>query len=259
MISNLSLRTTVLVVSILISGILIPYAAFASPIFETETAETTNSFFEPEQSIANPLWFFDDFSFNENSRITNLDVVVYDETEVYVVFGDLSSTSNISNVFLSYTNSSIINVTNGFFVDTFNVTQTVQLDFDSFDRTFPAFDSSTCTVATDPKIAVTDSFVFVAWKDELDDETNLGDNDGCDGPGGGATRIATIAIPKGNFDDLTTAFFDPLTTKPAYHPIPNTPAPAASFSIAANGTTAYIAWGTTTETVSNIYDRTICV
>ena len=83
MTSNLSLKTTVLVVSILISGILSPIGVFASPIFETEKAETGNSFFEPEQSIANPLWYLKSFGApNEHSQITNFDVVVYDETEV---------------------------------------------------------------------------------------------------------------------------------------------------------------------------------
>jgi len=167
MITHLSLRTTVLVASILISGILIPVGVFASPIFETETAETGNSFFEPEQSIANPLWFID--SDNENSQITNLDVVVYDETEVYVVFGDLSSSSSVSNVFLSYTNSSIANVTNGFFVDSFNATQTVQLNENNWDNWGL---SNICNDAFQPKIAVTDSHVFVAWRDQLDSNWN---------------------------------------------------------------------------------------
>ena len=99
MTSHLSLRTTVLVVSILISGILIPIGVFASPIFETDTTETGTSFFEPEQSIANPLWFIDPDE-NIRTQITNLDVVVYDETEVYVIFDDLSSSVGISNVFL---------------------------------------------------------------------------------------------------------------------------------------------------------------
>ena len=53
MTSNLSLRTTVLVVSIVFSGLLIPYAAFASPIFETDSVKVGSGFvfdFEPEQS-----------------------------------------------------------------------------------------------------------------------------------------------------------------------------------------------------------------
>jgi len=45
MISHLSLKTTVLVVSILLSGILIPIGVFASPIFETLTAETVETSF----------------------------------------------------------------------------------------------------------------------------------------------------------------------------------------------------------------------
>ncbi len=90
MTSNLSLRTTVLVVSILLSGILIPYTAFASPIFETDTQATGNSFFGPEQSITTPLWF--DFATdNEKPQISNLDVVVYDENEVFVIFTNFFS------------------------------------------------------------------------------------------------------------------------------------------------------------------------
>ena len=156
MISHLSLRTTVLVVSILLSGILVPYTAFASPVFETDTQATGNSFFETEQSITTPLYF----SFatdNEDPQISDLDVVVYDETEVYVVFKNSISFSGLSNVYLSYTNSSITNGPNGYFVDSLNSTQTVQLNENGWDRStaigaFNPVNTLLCHSAFEPKL-----------------------------------------------------------------------------------------------------------
>ena len=175
MISHLSLKTTVLVVSILISGILIPIGIFASPIFETDTNETGDSFFQPEQSISNPLYNFQvdnngGLAANVASQISNLDVIVYDTSEVYVIFQENSLSTagvGVTNVFLSWTNSSTINGTSGqpYFVDSFNSTQTVQLnenDWDNFEGFGYPF---VCNAATQPRIAVTDSHVFVAWTD----------------------------------------------------------------------------------------------
>jgi len=249
MISNLSLRTTVLVVSILISGILIPIGIFASPIFETETAETGNSFFEPEQSISNPLYLIQVANFPGDgvieSQISNLDVVVYDTSEVYLVYLDVSL--GVTNVFLTITNSSITNGTSGqpYFVDSFNSTTTIQLNENDWDN-FVSGGPFICNSATQPKIAVTDSHVFVAWND-IASTAAAGS---CPSPDPSSRRIAAIAIPKGSFDDLTTAFFNPVSTTPAYFDTGDDL--PVSFSIAANGTNAYIAWENATDNSVNI-------
>lgn len=254
--SNFSLKITVLVAAVLISGVLVPYTVSASPIFETDTAETGNSFFETEQSITNPLYLTtvtgNPAANLEQATISNLDVVVYDDTEVFMVFQD--SHAAINNVFLSYTNSSIVNgtSTNGFFVDTLNSTQTVMLNENSFYVPNPAqfnipLSFTVCNGASSPKIAVTDSHVFVAWIDQRVTSD-------CGGNAVEKDQIATIAIPKSNFDDLTTAFFNPHTaasgTSPAYHVTTDTV--PSSFSIAASGSTAYIAWENPTDTSINL-------
>jgi len=259
--SNLSLKTTVLFAAILISGVLVPYTVFASPIFETDTAETTNSFFETEQSITNPLYYTSVTPPFNSARISNLDVVVSDTptgTEAFIIFQD-SYDAPLNNVVLTYTNSSITNgtSTNSFFVDTINYTRTVILNENGFDVPANRADGTggpivnipppnLCNTASSPKIAVTDSHVFVAWIDQ-----RL--NGICSYAGGTENRIATIAIPKSNFDDRTTAFFNPFTvtggTPPAYY---DTGSITLGFSIAANGTTAYIAWEDQDDTSVNL-------
>jgi len=91
MISNLSLKTTVLVVSILISGILIPYTVFASPIFENDSFKVgpgPEFRFEPEQSWSR---ITTDVAVAGQGKISSVDVVVFEgETlqEVYILFVD---------------------------------------------------------------------------------------------------------------------------------------------------------------------------
>jgi len=244
MTSNLSLRTTVLVIAILFSGILIPYTAFASPIFETDSAETGNSYFETEQSITNPLYFHWTPD-NEPSKVSNLDVVVYDETETFVIFTDFSNANGNRNIFLSFTNSSIANVTNGFFVDLHNSTQTVMLNENGFDvETFIGsgiqVDANLCHEATEPKISVTDTHVFVIWRDN--------DQSASCGSTGSVNSIAAVAIPKSSFADISsTAFFNTFTTRPAYFSSGTSLPTSTTLSLAANGTNAFITWENTTS------------
>ncbi len=99
MISYLSLRTTVLVVSILISGILIPYTVFASPIFENDSFKVGPDFrFEPEQTWAKPT---SSGVSDGKGAISSVDVVVYEgETlqEVYVLFLEYSIEPNANSI-----------------------------------------------------------------------------------------------------------------------------------------------------------------
>jgi len=214
MMSNLSLKTTVLVVSILLSGILIPYTVFASPIFETDSVLVGDGIldftFEPEQSWS---WPDDDSPFG--GKISSTDVAVYDgaiSQEVYVLF--VEYTQNPKKIYLAYTNDTTQHPNTGspYFVNSTNNESTVKLN-----KEIPTGGSQFCntphiTANTLPQVAVTASHVFVSWVDIID-----GVPGACDGNANEGYAIATIAIAKSSFDDLTTtAFFDPTTTSPAF-------------------------------------------
>ena len=166
---NFSLKSTI-VFSILFT-VFVPIAVFAAPVFVTDTTGTSAEgpapldpifYFDPEQSIVNPL-YFDNFA--RTTQVSDTSVIVIanatDPTlqEVFVTFLDASKTST---VYLSYTNNLIKNFTGGspYFVDSFNSTQTVMLSENDFD--IAALPNTACNIASQPKIAVTDSHVFVS-------------------------------------------------------------------------------------------------
>ncbi len=170
MISNLSLGTTVLVVSILISGILIPVGVFASPIFETDTTQDGDFYFTPEQSIGPPTI--------AQLQVSDLDVVVFNGTssqEVFLSFTDPSK--GIS--YLSFTNDQITNPNTGlaYFYDLTNDTSTVQLN----ENNVAGGTNFICNVASQPKVSVTDTHVFVTWLDALDDDGGGSGSGVCNG------------------------------------------------------------------------------
>ena len=166
---NFSLFTSVLVFSLLIT-VLVPFAVFAAPIFESDTVPNgtiPNFFFEPEQSITNPL-YFDNSVFV--TQITDLDVVVRANAsnpeihEVFVTFLDQRATDT---VYLAYTNNLITSFSGApYFVNSFNTTQTVVLSENN--RELSAVTTTVCNIASQPKVAATDSHVFVTWIDQTD-------------------------------------------------------------------------------------------
>jgi len=162
MMSHLSLKTTVLVVSILISGILIPYSVFASPIFENDSFQpggAADFHWEPEQT-----WSNEDGS--GKARVTSTDVAVFaGETlqEVYVIFVANPDGAG-PRVHLAYTNNVTLNPFSGspYYADFFNTTSTVKLNENDSPQfcNFPIISPNVL-----PQVAVTVSHVFVSWLD----------------------------------------------------------------------------------------------
>ena len=237
MINNLSL-ISLLAISVL-TLVMVPITVFAAPVFETDTdfiddlpSDTFYGAFAPEQSIAYP--FYDDWL---DTQISDLDVVVManatDQTlqEVFVIYTDQKRTTS---TFLSYTNNLILGPTGlPYFVDSLNTTQTVLLSEN--DREGGTQLGSVCNDSSLPKISVTDSHVFVTWRDQGNADCSS-DSD----------RIAALAINKTSFADLTTdPFYDSVDNSPAY--FDTNDEPTLTYSMTANGTNAYIVWENSTS------------
>lgn len=222
--------TQVLAISVLILGVLVPIGVFAAPVFETGTVLVGPGFhFAPEQSWSNT-------DNSGNGQITEVDVLVYDggaKQEVYVSFVLFTNPT----VYLAYTDTLQLNANTGspYFINfQTNSTQTVALS--------EWTGQSICNQGSQPKVAVTSSHVFVSWIDREDTEGDVTVFTNCDGTVE-SERIATIAIEKSKFSLLNSAaFFVNATSRPAYF---DTGADiAASYSLTADGSNAYIAWET---------------
>ena len=230
--SNLSLRTTVLVTAILISGVLAPYTVFASPIFETGTVNSGVMFesrFNPEHSISAPPMGW-------AAKILEVDVNVFDGATLQEVYISFENPAVGFDSFLAYTTDVTQHPIDKlpYYLGTTNSSQIVKLNKNNA--------GSDCDAAFKPKVAVTTSHVFVTWLDQKDSDCDTFIE---------VDRIAAIAIDKSKFVDLTggMVFFDPVTTSPAYfkHTSDGSFYGEFNYNIAAHGTDAYIVWENSTS------------
>lgn len=206
---NKILFSTVLSLMIF-SGTIISYHAFASPIFETDTTVTGAGNFLPEQSI----------TINFDS-VVDMDVAV-DGVGVHTIWID-GAAGQLSSLFYQYTDDVTFEPATGdpYFVDIFGI-----LGFPPS----PISDSllNECNAASQPKVKVTSTHIFIAWLDQQDTD--------CDFILDGVNRIGMVAIDKAFGPPH---FYDIFSNPPVYHTTDNLP---TSFSMDANGQFAYITW-----------------